>query len=264
MSTNPRIKRIPVGKGFREEVSDYTTSDVTGRTIVPSATGPDKGAQLGRDHTVASASVLTLPDGSKKMITPPGHTESNVSTAVDVERVPDLESEATVIPEGPVPAIPGTQDGLQGGGTGLKAPLPPENAVARSAASTAVRFPVESETPSPAVSVTLRSPQGAQQVIRWRARYHEVLVSESAIILVWDTRFRHADSPLLPFDAGGDPVGLRMLVQRRGGAGVSALPESFDVVAFDISFVHTCYEYYVFVRDTAKPSAPSTDDLQEF
>ena len=264
MSTDSRIKRIPVGKGFREEVSDYTTSDVTGRTIVPSATGPDKGAQLGRDHTVASASVLTLPDGSKKVITPPGYTEPNVSSAVDVERVPDLESEATTTPEGPVPAIPGTQDGLQGGGTGLQAPLPPENVVARSTVTSTVRPPVEPETPSPTVSVTLRSTQGAQQVIRWRARYHEVLVSESAIILVWDARFKHADSPLLPFDAGGDPVGLHMLVQRRGGAGVSVLPESFDVVAFDISFTHGHHEYYVFVRDTAKQEVQPAGGLRDF
>lgn len=264
MSTDSRIKRIPVGKGFREEVSDYTTSDVTGRTIVPSATGPDKGAQLGRDHTVASASVLTLPDGSKKVITPPGYTEPNVSSAVDVERVPDLESEATTTPEGPVPATPGTQDGLQGGGTDLQTLLPPENVVARSTGFPAVRPPVEPETPSPAVSVTLRSPQGAQQVIRWRARYHEVLVSESAIILVWDTRFKHADSPLLPFDAGGDPVGLHMLVQRRGGTGVSVLPENFDVAAFDISFTHGHHEYYVFVRDTAKQEVQPAGGLRDF
>ena len=252
-----KIEQVPDKNGMHERVTGHPTSVDTGRTVVPSAVGTTRGAQLGRDHTVAAPSVMVMPDGSRVPVVPqpapaapaPAPVLDPPAPAADLDLPPDVAALDTLGP-GPRRPVPDPMSGLlaEEEFAHLAPVLPPTPFVPPP--STAV------EIAAPTVSVTLRSHPN-DPVIRWRARYHEVLVTPNTVVLVWDTRFKYADSPLLPLDTG-DLTKLKMVVQP---VSKGDLPFSLDVADCGLSFVHGHYEYFVFVRDTdpqpeAAPAAP--------
>lgn len=222
-----KIEQVPDKKGSHERVTGHVTSADTGRTVVPSAVGTTRGAQLGRDHSVAAPSTMVMPDGNRVPVVPPAPSRAAQPYEVPAPPVPAAHAPA------PVAALMAEEEG-----TPALAPAAP--AAREDRISTA-----EFQAPPPSVSVTLKS-LPKDPVIRWRARYHEILVTPNTVVLVWDSRFRHADSPLLPID-NGDLVKLKMIVQPTSKAD---LPFSLDVADCGLSFVHGPFEYFVFVRDT--------------
>lgn len=247
-----KIEQVLDKKGSHEVVTGHALSVATGRTVVPTATGVTRGAQKGRDHTVAAPSMMVMPDGSKVPVVP-------TTPAPAPALPPDVSAASAFLDHVPPPPPAAPVAGLlvEEGLVQVKPLAPP--------APYTPPPVVEVETKAPGVSVTLRSLPG-DPVIRWRARYHEVLVTPNTVALVWDTRFKYADSPLLPLDTG-DLTKLKMVVQpvSKEDLPVSKgdLPFSLDVADCGLSFVHGHYEYFVFVRDTDPqpedaPAVPTT------
>ena len=237
-----KIEQVPDKKGSHERVTGHALSVDTGRTVVPSAIGTTRGAQLGRDHTVAAPSTMVMPDGSKVPVVPPAPV-----TPAPVAYAPP--GSPPVYPEGygpghvvsPAEALLGEEAAVP---TPAPAPLPPPPGVLAPVREAAF------EAPPPIVSITLKSLPD-DPVIRWRARYHEIIVTPTTVVLVWDSRFKHADSPLLPVDTG-DLTKLKMEVRP---AAKNELPFSLDIADCGLSFVHGSYEYFVFVRDLDRAKA---------
>ena len=91
-----KIEQVPDKKGMHERVTGHATSVDTGRTVVPSAVGTTRGAQLGRDHSVAAPSTMVMPDGNRVPVVPPATGRAAQPYEVPAPPVPAAHAPAPV------------------------------------------------------------------------------------------------------------------------------------------------------------------------
>lgn len=228
--------KIEKDKGGYHEVVSAHAMTPEGRICVPSSTGTTRGAQLGRDHTVAQPSKIIGPDGDMGMVTPKTHTEG-----VDDKTV-------SVVPSGVVTEpVPTPTEALE------SAVVHPSSQVASQGVLTdrPSTVPAETGTKPPKVTVTVKTAEGVKPPMRWRGRYHEALVSETCVTLVWHSKFEYSDAPLLPFeipygDSGEGVIPVTLQVGLVGSKSDDV--RIFNAVYCDLSFKHKDMEYFVFLK----------------
>ena len=221
-------------KGNHQVVDGHAPAPETGRTVTPSSIGENRGAQLGRDHTVAMPSTMIMPDGSQIPIVPP-RLAATLPPGMPVPVVPPSPPapplySASVMPAPAQPEAPAI----------LAAPAPPMAYMPATPAA-----PAPQAAPSPAVRVSMHSkatPETKSRLL-FRARYHAVLgESKTLLVLAWDNRFEHSDPPLFPF-SDEDPVEL--LVDVRKGDLQTA---QYAAVYMGLEFDDGPYTYFVLLK----------------
>lgn len=240
------IEHIPDGKGYREVVTGHTRS-IEGRTVIPSSTGPNRGGQMGVDNSVGRKSTIIGAGGQVLGEVDPAAAQKqaqpgrqDAQAPIGSVRVPSTRGMHSTPANPPVatpepPAAP------------VRLPTPPP--AVREAPETCAPVPQEPPATKPGVSVSLVSQAGATHVVSWRGRYHRVIPTPVALILVWN--LRHDDeSPLLPppieerDESGGEsPAKLTARVRGRDGT-----DQEFSIVNFGIEFRDGDTEYFVLLR----------------
>jgi hypothetical protein len=160
-----------------------------GRVIIPSAAGPNKGLQPHRDNTVASPSTAITPEGSKQVGIP------SVGTAgMPLDTLAEGTPDST--PVQPLSDAPSAYPGAKASPSEQAPPPPP---------------PVSDQRPRVSVLFAPVAKEGDTTIQpAFRARYHHAVVSDTVVVLIWDTRFEYADEPYMPYTSVGFEMNLRI------------------------------------------------------